>query len=79
MVTIELKDFRTMVERVWQQQDEQDLMTTIWLKLQRLKDEAKGLNNEMASYEQRMTKIRQRLEYTQANMVLDPFNQMLIE
>lgn len=54
-------------------------MTTIWLKLQRLKDEAKGRNNEMASYEQRMTKIRQRLEYTQANMVLDPFNQMLIE
>ncbi|XP_075111172.1 uncharacterized protein LOC142181670 [Nicotiana tabacum] len=79
MVTIEYKDFRSMVDRVWQQQDEQDSMTTIWQKLHKLKDEAKGLNKEMTSYEQRLTQIRQKLECTQANLTLDPFNQILIE
>ncbi|XP_019240505.1 PREDICTED: uncharacterized protein LOC109220492 [Nicotiana attenuata] len=79
MVTMEHKDFRAMVDRVWQQQDEQDPMTTIWQKLHKLKDEAKGLNKEMESYEQRLTQIRQRLGCTQANLTLDPFNQMLIE
>ncbi|XP_070020873.1 uncharacterized protein [Nicotiana sylvestris] len=48
-------------------------------RLQRLKYEAKELKKEKASYDQRLTQIRQRLACDQANMVLDPFNQMLIE
>ncbi|XP_075095279.1 uncharacterized protein LOC142173564 [Nicotiana tabacum] len=54
-------------------------MTLIWLKLKRLKDEAKGLNKIMASYEQRLIQIRQSLECVQAALVIDPFNQLLIE
>ncbi|XP_019248742.1 PREDICTED: uncharacterized protein LOC109228008 [Nicotiana attenuata] len=79
MVTMEHKDFRPMVDRIWQQQNEMDPMTSIWQKLHKLKNESKGLNKEMANYEQRLTTIRQRLECIQANMVHDPFNQMLIE
>ncbi|XP_016442937.1 uncharacterized protein LOC107768330 [Nicotiana tabacum] len=33
----------------------------------------------MASYEQRLTQIRQNLECTQANLIVNPFNQVLIE
>ncbi|XP_019240844.1 PREDICTED: uncharacterized protein LOC109220834 [Nicotiana attenuata] len=54
-------------------------MALIWLKLKRLKDEVKSLNKAMASYEQRLTQIRQSLECVQAALVTDPFNQMLIE
>ncbi|XP_019258455.1 PREDICTED: uncharacterized protein LOC109236703 [Nicotiana attenuata] len=54
-------------------------MALIWLKLKRLKDEANGLNKAMASYEQRLTQIRQSLECVQAALVTDPFNQLLIE
>lgn len=79
MVTIEHKDFRPMVDRIWQQQNEMDPMTSIWLKSHKLKNEAKGMNKEMANYEQRLTQIRQRLECSQANLVHDPFNQLLIE
>ncbi|OIT19075.1 hypothetical protein A4A49_65809, partial [Nicotiana attenuata] len=79
MVTIDHKDFTPMVNRVWQQQEEQDKVELIWLKLKRLKDEAKGLNKAMASYEQRPTQIRQSLECVQAALVTDPFNQLFIE
>ncbi|XP_075081014.1 uncharacterized protein LOC142166239 [Nicotiana tabacum] len=79
MVTMDHKDFTPMVNRVWQQQERQDPMTLIWMKLKRLKDEAKGLNKTMARYEQRLIQIRQSLECVQAALVIDPFNQLLIE
>ncbi|XP_075076803.1 uncharacterized protein LOC142163419 [Nicotiana tabacum] len=79
MVTMDHKDFTPMVNRVWQQQVEHDLMELIWLKLKRLKEEAKGLNKAMSSYEQTLTQIRNSLKCVQVALVTDPFNQLLIE
>ncbi|XP_019226868.1 PREDICTED: uncharacterized protein LOC109208247 [Nicotiana attenuata] len=73
---MEHREFKPMVDRIWKQKLGNDPMTGIWQKLQKLKDEARGLNKEMASYEQRLTQIRQNLECTQANLILDPFNQV---
>ncbi|XP_070023326.1 uncharacterized protein LOC142175691 [Nicotiana tabacum] len=45
MVTMGHKDFTLMVNRVWQQQEEQDPMALIWSKLKMLKNEAKEKQN----------------------------------
>ncbi|XP_019242537.1 PREDICTED: uncharacterized protein LOC109222666, partial [Nicotiana attenuata] len=75
MVTMEYKDFKPVVERIWKQKMGNDPMAGIWLKLQKLKGETRSLNKEMARYTKRLTQIRQKLECTQANQILDPFNQ----
>nr|XP_016495240.1 PREDICTED: uncharacterized protein LOC107814346 [Nicotiana tabacum] len=51
MLTMDHKDFNPMVNKVWEQQERHDPMALIWLKLKRLKDEAKGLHKTMTSYE----------------------------
>ncbi|XP_019228498.1 PREDICTED: uncharacterized protein LOC109209643 [Nicotiana attenuata] len=50
MVTMDHKEFRPMVDRIWKQQNEMDPMTSIWQKLHKLKNEAKGLNKEMEKH-----------------------------
>ncbi|XP_019250991.1 PREDICTED: uncharacterized protein LOC109229898 [Nicotiana attenuata] len=78
-VTMEHKEFQSMVDKVWKQKLGNDPTDNIWQKLQQLKTMTKGLNREMTSYEKRLSQIRQQLEYTQINLKFDPFNQDLIE
>ncbi|XP_070032114.1 uncharacterized protein LOC142168111 [Nicotiana tabacum] len=79
MVTMDHQDFSPLVNRVWKQQEKGDHMSLIWKKLKRIKDEAKGLNKSMAGYEQRLNQARHSLECVQVALVINPFDQMLIE
>ncbi|XP_019240144.1 PREDICTED: uncharacterized protein LOC109220135 [Nicotiana attenuata] len=72
-------EFTRIVKEVWVQNDRDIGKASTWNKLRRLKEALRGLNNYMASYQQKLNQAKQKFKLVQHQLSLQPLRKECIE
>lgn len=71
--------FKGIMKGVWRREFRGIAMSRTWVKLKRLKEALRYLNTYMASYRQKLTQAKQKLEIIQSSISLQPLCHPLID